>query len=159
LKSVHGSGKKKFELPFGEESDGTQRFLELLPALYLQQDEDPNAPIVYVIDELDRSLHPLLSRAFVEFFSMVAAERPIQLIFTTHETHLLDSELLRRDEIWFVEKGKDQVTNLTPLSEYSVRNDLRLERGYLHGRFGAVPIVSGFEGLMMEFEADSEPVH
>ena len=157
LTSVHGSGKQKFELPFVDESDGTKRFLELLPALYFHQNENPNEPLVFVIDELDRSLHPLLSRAFVEFFSMAAAERPIQLIFTTHETHLLDSELLRRDEIWFVEKANEQVTKLTPLSEYSVRKDLRLEKGYLHGRFGAVPVVSGFEELI-DYEIGSESV-
>jgi AAA15 family ATPase/GTPase len=157
LKSVHASGDDKFELPFAEESDGTQRFLELLPALYLHHQEEPNLPIVYVIDELDRSLHPLLSRAFVEFFSMSAADRKVQMIFTTHETNLLDSDLLRRDEIWFVEKGRDQVTKLTSLSDYSVRKDLRLEKGYLHGRFGAVPVVSGYEELM-EFEAESESV-
>lgn len=150
LKSVHGKGKQKFELPFAEESDGTQRFFELLPALYLQDGDDPAAPIVYFIDELDRSLHPLLSRAFVAFFSKVAANRPIQLIFTTHATHLLDSDLLRPDEIWFVEKGANQVTNLSSLSEFSVRNDLRLERGYLHGTFGAIPVVAGFENLLDE---------
>jgi len=158
LKSVHSSGKEKFELPFAEESDGTQRFLELLPALYLHHQQESNEPTVYVIDELDRSLHPLLSRAFIEFFSMSAAEHPVQLIFTTHETNLLDSDLLRRDEIWFVEKGRDQVTKLTSLADYSVRKDLKLEKGYLHGRFGAIPVVSGFDELM-EFEADSEPVH
>jgi len=158
LKSVHKSGKEKFELPFAEESDGTQRFLELLPALYLHHQQESSEPTVYVIDELDRSLHPLLSRAFVEFFSMSAAQHPVQLIFTTHETNLLDSDLLRRDEIWFVEKGRDQVTKLTSLADYSVRKDLRLEKGYLHGRFGAVPIVAGYEELM-EFDADSEPVH
>ena len=158
LRSVHSSGEDKFELPFAEESDGTQRFLELLPALYLHHEQESNEPTVYVIDELDRSLHPLLSRAFVEFFSMSAADHPVQLIFTTHETNLLDSDLLRRDEIWFVEKGRDQVTQLTSLADFSVRNDLRLEKGYLHGRFGAIPVVSGFEELM-EFESTSEPVH
>lgn len=158
LKSVHSSGKEKFELPFAEESDGTQRFLDLLPALYLHHEQESNEPTVYVIDELDRSLHPLLSRAFVEFFSMSAADRPVQLIFTTHETNLLDSDLLRRDEIWFVEKGRDQVTKLTSLADFSVRNDLRLEKGYLHGRFGAIPVVSGFEELM-DFESGPEPVH
>ena len=158
LKSVHSSGKEKFELPFAEESDGTQRFLELLPALYLHHQQESDEPTVYVIDELDRSLHPLLSRAFVEFFSMSAAEHPVQLIFTTHETNLLDSDLLRRDEVWFVEKGRDQVTKLTSLADFSVRKDLRLEKGYLHGRFGAIPVVSGFEELM-EFEAGSESVH
>ena len=157
LKSTHVSGKQKFDLPFAEESDGTKRFLELLSTLYPKLADVANTHSVFVIDELDRSLHPLLSRAFIELFSMSAAEHPVQLIFTTHETNLLDSDLLRRDEIWFVEKGRDQVTKLTPLADYSVRNDLRLERGYLHGRFGAIPIVSGFEELM-EFEADSESV-
>ena len=102
-------------------------------------------------------LHPLLSRAFISFFSIAAAHHPVQLIFTTHETNLLDSDLLRRDEIWFVEKGRDQVTNLTSLADFSVRNDLRLEKGYLHGRFGAIPVVSGFEELM-EFDGNREPV-
>ncbi len=64
-----------------------------------------------------------------------------QLIVTTHETHLLDQDLLRRDEIWFAEKDEKQQTHLYSLTELKVRNDLRIEKSYLQGRFGAIPFV------------------
>lgn len=123
-------------LPFHEEADGTQRLTHLLPALFQLQRE----PRVYVIDEIDRSLHPLLARKFVEFFLAACRGKPAQLIITTHETHFLDTELLRRDEYWFAE-NKAGATELYSLSDYRVRTDLKLDKGYLHGRFGAIPLL------------------
>jgi AAA15 family ATPase/GTPase len=70
------------------------------------------------------------------------------LIVTTHEAHLLNQELLRRDEYWFVEKDSGQQTQLISLSDFKVRNDLQIERGYLHGRFGGIPVI----GSMTEIE-------
>ena len=89
--------------------------------------------------------YPIYTRQ--QFFSDASKEKQNQLIITTHETHLLDSDLLRRDEIWFVEKGPKHASTLSSLSEFKIRNDLKLERGYLHGRFGAVPFVQGLERL------------
>lgn len=159
LRSKHTAGDDDFELPFADESDGTQRFLELLPALYPQATVENDRSTVYIIDELDRSLHPLLSRAFLQFFTDASRGKQNQLIITTHETHLLDSDLLRRDEIWFVEKGPEQASTLSSLSEFKIRNDLKLERGYLHGRFGAIPFVKGLERLFDLPEQESEAVH
>jgi AAA15 family ATPase/GTPase len=78
------------------------------------------------------------------------------LVVTTHETHLLDQDLLRRDEIWFAEKDPKQQTHLYSLTELKVRNDLRIEKSYLQGRFGAIPFVGGMEKLMQLVECPTE---
>ena len=158
LRSQHLVNKDHFELPFADESDGTQRFLELLPALYPLGEGKSDRAAVYVIDELDRSLHPLLSRAFLQFFTDASKGKQNQMIVTTHETHLLDSDLLRRDEIWFVEKSPQQTSTLSSLADFKIRNDLKLERGYLHGRFGAIPFVQGLEKLFDLSEHGTEVV-
>ena len=143
LASEHMVDETAYPLSFADESDGTQRFLHLLPALFHLQ----NRCNVYVIDELDRSLHPLLSHALLKFFVEVCPGACQQLIVTTHETHLLDQDLLRRDEIWFAEKDEKQQTQLYSLVDMSVRKDLRVEKSYLQGRFGAIPFVGGTEKL------------
>lgn len=143
LSTQHKVGADTYPLSFAEESDGTQRFLHLLPALYHLQNSDN----VYIIDELDRSLHPLLSHAMLKFFVEVCPRVRQQLIVTTHETHLLDLDLLRRDEIWFAEKDKQQQTRLYSLVDMKVRKDLRIEKSYLQGRFGAIPFLGGTERL------------
>lgn len=103
---------------------------------------------VYVIDELDRSLHPHLTYAFLKFFLESCPRAYQQVIVTTHEAHLLNQELLRRDEIWFVEKDKKQQTLLYSLADLNVRNNVRLEKGYLQGRFGAIPFIGDPRKLM-----------
>lgn len=132
----------RFDL--SEESDGTRRLLNLLPALHrLHKDGG-----VYVIDEVERSMHPLLIFKFMEFFLSGCGGERRQLIVTTHESNLLDQDLLRRDEIWFSEKDRSGATRLYSLSDYKVRNDLRLDKHYLQGRFGAVPFLGDVERLM-----------
>lgn len=124
--------------PFSEESDGTQRLTHLLPSLFQMKSQ----PVVYVIDEIDRSLHPLLSKGFVREFLKECAAKGSQLIFTTHDTSFLDLDLLRRDEIWFAEKKPAEgSTELYSLADFKVRKDLKIDKGYLQGRFGAVPPV------------------
>jgi AAA15 family ATPase/GTPase len=137
LAANHRVQNTTFSLPFPEESDGTQRCLHLLPALY----HLTTSKKVFVIDELDRSLHPLLSYAFLKFFVEFEPTAYRQLVLTTHETHLLDQELLRRDEVWFVEKDDKQQTQLYSLVDMKVRNDVRIEKGYLQGRFGGIPFI------------------
>lgn len=118
-----------------EESEGTRRFLNLLPILYDNQSEDR----VYIVDELDRRMHPHLVRAFLELFLNHTKSRS-QLIFTTHNVNLLDQDLLRRDEIWFIEKNLEKgYSDLYALTEHKVRKDLKLDKAYMHGRFGAIP--------------------
>ncbi|MEP3481129.1 MAG: AAA family ATPase [Fuerstiella sp.] len=143
LSAKHDVDGSSFSLPFDEESDGTRRFLHLLPALYYLT----HSPKVFVIDELDRSLHSLLSHALLKFFVEVCPGANQQLIVTTHETHLLDLDLLRRDEIWFVEKDDRQQTRLFSLADLKVRKDLRIEKSYLQGRFGGVPFIGGADKL------------
>jgi len=144
LAATHTVDKDCYSIPFQEESDGTQRCLNLLPALYHLS----TGCKVFVIDELDRSLHPHLSYAFLKFFIETCPGACQQLIVTTHETHLLNQDLLRRDEIWFVEKDKEQQTRLYSLADLNVRNDVRLEKGYLQGRFGGIPFIGDPKKIM-----------
>jgi hypothetical protein len=143
LVSEHHILPDTYYLPFSEESDGTQSLLPLLPILAAPHDQS----MVVVIDELDRSLHPLLCWEFVKFFSESCPGAHRQLIATTHEAHLLNQELLRRDEYWFVEKDEKQQTRLVSLDNFKIRNDLKIEKGYLQGRFGAIPLIGGMEAL------------
>ncbi len=127
------------EFGVNEESDGTQRLMHLVPALLSLQQRQPK---VIILDELDRRLHPLLTKFFLE--SALKCQElggHNQLMFTTHDTNLLSLDLLRRDEIWFVEKDGNGCSWLYSLSEFKIRPDLQIEKGYLAGRFGAVPFV------------------
>ncbi|MBR1556615.1 MAG: ATP-binding protein, partial [Prevotella sp.] len=125
-----------------EESDGSIRLLDFIPMLIdLQQNSS-----VYLIDEIDRSMHPMLSQKLLEcYFSALASERDSQLIFTTHECNLLDLEFIRADEVWFVEKDKNGASHLTSLAEYKPREDIR--KGYLQGRYGAIPFFAPVKNL------------
>ncbi|MBN2413759.1 ATP-binding protein [candidate division KSB1 bacterium] len=130
------------EFQFEDESDGTKRFIHLAPALV---DMIYNDKVIF-IDELDRRLHPLLSRAFVEIY-LKSRNPNSQLVFTTHESNLLDAKLFRRDEIWFTEKDATGSSHITSLAEYKERKDLNYQKGYLNGRFGAIPFLSGIENI------------
>ena len=128
----HGSAT--FEL--GDESLGTQRLFALAgPVLDILK-----AGRILIVDELDSSLHPLLVRRLVSLFHNPKINTAnAQLVFTTHDTTLLDPDLLRRDQIWFVEKNREQATTLYPFTDFSPRKKEAWERGYLMGRFGALP--------------------
>jgi uncharacterized protein len=137
------NGKAVFDL--GDESAGTRNLLFLSgPVIDIL-----SQGLTLVIDELDTSLHTLLVRELVQLFHNPKANAGgAQLIFTTHDTSLLDApDLLRRDQVWFVEKNRDQSTALVGLSEFSPRKNEALERGYLMGRYGGVPILSHSLGL------------
>lgn len=125
-------------LEIKDESDGTQRLLDLIPVLYLVL----NGDYVCFIDELDRSMHPKLSFNILEMFLDNRAKHESQLIVTTHETNLLNLNLLRRDEIWFVEKNKDGASSVFSLEEFVPRYDSDVRKGYLLGRFGGIPILN-----------------
>jgi AAA15 family ATPase/GTPase len=125
-------------LEIKDESDGTKRLLDLIPVLYLVL----NGDYVCIIDELDRSMHPKLSFNILELFLDSRAKHESQLIVTTHETNLLNLNLLRRDEIWFVEKSKDGSSSVFSLEEFIPRYDSDVRKGYLLGRFGGIPIVN-----------------
>ncbi|MEM9777116.1 MAG: ATP/GTP-binding protein [Chloroflexota bacterium] len=122
---------------FNEESDGTIRLIDLLCGFLTSLRNER----VFIVDELDRSLHPILSYNFVDFFLNATSGFPNQLIVTTHESFILDLDLLRKDEIWFVEKDKTGSTNLYSLEEFTPRADKDVRRGYLQGRYGAIPLI------------------
>lgn len=119
-----------------DESDGTIRLLDLLPILVANNDETD----VFIVDEFDRSIHPNLSYKFLELF-LCNKNTNSQLVATTHEENLLDLDLLRRDEIWFIEKDYQGSSNLYSLEEFQPRYDKNIRNGYLNGRFGAIPIL------------------
>lgn len=130
----HGEQDVLFRL--SEESDGTVRVLDLLEILLAGEGK------TYVIDELDRCLHPSLTYKFVETFLQIAKRKKIQLIVTTHESRLMDFDLLRRDEIWFVNKKTGGESDIYSLEEYNARFDQKIDKAYLEGRYGGVPIFS-----------------
>jgi hypothetical protein len=145
--ALHDCGTEKAaRLLLHEESDGSRRLLKLLPFLYRLTRQAG----VIVIDELERSMHPMLARKFIEFFLKAADNSESQLIFSTHESTLLDLDLMRRDGIWFTEKDQEGATHLYSLADFKVRKDLRIEKGYLEGRFGAIPFLGGIDRLMEE---------
>ncbi len=125
-----------------DESDGTQRLFDFIPAIH----ELTKTDSVFIVDELDRSLHSKLTYGIFELFLKLTQNNESQLIATTHEALLLDLELLRRDEIWFVEKNKNQ-SRLYSLDEFKVRNDKIVSKDYLLGRYGAIPIFKSFKNL------------
>lgn len=125
-----------------DESDGTQRLFDFIPAIYELSKTDS----IFIIDELDRSLHSKLTYGIFELFLKLTENNESQLIATSHESLLLDLELLRRDEIWFVEKEKNQ-SHLYSLDEFKVRNDKIVSKDYLLGRYGAIPIFKSFKNL------------
>lgn len=121
-----------------EESDGTQRLFDLIGRLIDVLEEAE----VLIIDELDRSLHPVLSINLVQMFNDPKINKNnAQLIFATHDSTLLDLENFRLDEVWLVEKDKESASRLYSLLEFKPREDESLQTGYLLGRYGAVPFV------------------
>jgi AAA15 family ATPase/GTPase len=129
-------GSATFEL--ADESEGTVRLFSFAGPIF---DIITNGKVL-VVDELDRSFHTLLVRQLVNLFqSPEYNKKNAQLVFTTHDTSLLQGELLRRDQIWFVEKEEDQSSSLYPLTDFSPRRQEAIEKGYLAGRYGGVPVL------------------
>jgi AAA15 family ATPase/GTPase len=145
LKTRHvGDDGSVVYFDFSKESSGTQRLTHLLPILV----DLFSSEKVYIIDELDRSLHPLLSKLFLETYLNTANQQNhSQLVFTTHDTHLLDLNLLRQDEIWFLEKNEQGASHLYSLVNLKMSSDLNIQKGYLQGRFGGIPFVGDPEQL------------
>ena len=129
------------DFEIAEESDGTRRLIDLMPALFtLLIPSTTNK--VFFIDELDRSLHPHLTKNIIELFLNNNINMNKQLVVSTHESCLLDLNLLRKDEIWFVEKNKDGESHIYSLEEFHPRADKDIRKGYLQGRFGAIPFLA-----------------
>ncbi len=124
------------------ESDGTQRLLDFIPMFDLLLKDD----LTFIIDEIDQSLHPNL---LVSLITKVLSDKTKgQFIFTTHESNLLDLKIFRQDEIWFCEKDNESGASvLYSLADYKPRYDLDIRKGYLIGRFGAIPFLADLETL------------
>ncbi len=147
VNTVHilDSGKKVL-LDLQDESDGTQKIFALAgPWL-----DTLEHGYVLIIDELHDNLHPLIVRFLVKMFHDPETNpRNAQLIFTTHDTSILDQEVFRRDQIWFCEKDESRSTMLVPLTDFRPRKKVEnLERGYLSGRYGALPYVRQIKTTM-----------
>ena len=125
-------------LPREAESAGTLSFLRAA----MTATSSLAAGHVLAIDELDTSLHPLLARSIVGLFqSPKTNPKGAQLLFTTHDTNLLDRRTLRRDQVWFTEKDGSGATCVYPLTDIKTRKTDNIQRGYLQGRFGAIPFI------------------
>lgn len=135
------------DMPFHiqDESLGTRRLFGISgPVLLALQKGE-----VFIVDELDSSLHPLLVRALVNLFhNSKTNPHGAQLIFNTHDTTLLDSAIFRRDQIWFSEKDNEGASHLYSLLEFGVRGTEAFGKGYMQGKYGAVPIIGNLEGLV-----------
>lgn len=134
----HRSAQGQATFDLVDESRGSQRFFAYAGPLFDILEKGRTL----IVDELDVSLHSLLVREIVQMFhDPERSTAGAQLIFTTHDTSLLQSGILRRDQVWLVEKDGDQASSVTPLSDFAVRKDAAIEKNYLAGRYGGVPIL------------------
>ena len=129
----HGNPQELFE--YSDESDGTQRLFDLIPLFY----EHQNNRVIF-IDEIDRSLHTNLTRRFLELFYSLTEKSDCQIIATTHDSNLLDLDLVRQDEIWFIKRLEDHSSKMYSLNRYKERYDKKIDKEYLLGRYDAIPI-------------------
>ena len=130
-----------YTLNMTEESDGTNSYFKLIGVVKKALD----LGTLLVADEMDAHLHPLLTKHLVSLFNSAEFNpKGAQLIFTSHNTNLLDLDVLRRDQIWFTEKDEQTAaTDLFSLYDFSIRKDAKVEKGYLIGRYGAIPFIKG----------------
>jgi predicted ATPase len=145
-----GADGKPVGMSMRDESDGTRRVIDLLPAFHALVAQREGG--VYVIDEVDRSLHTELTRSLLESYLLhCGADSRTQLLCTTHDALLLDQELLRRDEVWFAERDHTGASRLSSLGDFkSVRYDKDIRKSYLLGRFSGVPNITPFHGVLEE---------
>ena len=139
LYANYSVGDKYYRLDFWDESDGTKRLVWLLSRLIFLLEKEK----LIIIDEINAHFHPMLIFYLINLFhSSEGNKRNAQLIFTTHETSVLDQDVMRRDQIWFCEKDENQATRLYSLLDFKPRKGYEnLEAAYLAGRYGAVPMI------------------
>ena len=161
LVTYHANGDdSEIKFDIRQESDGSQRVIDLLPAFL-----DISAALsrkVFIIDEVDRSLHTLLTRQLIEsFLACCSPDSRSQLLFTTHDVLLMDQQLFRRDEMWVAERDNSGVSSLISFAEYKdVRYDKDIRKSYLQGRLGGVPriLLSGGLPGLCDNEQDQEAI-
>lgn len=137
-------GKNNKQVLFGlkEESDGTVRLLDFVPAFKSVISNKK----VFIIDEIERSIHPLLIKELVQKFSLDESSQG-QMIFTTHESNLLNQDFFRLDEIWFTEKNREGSTDLYSLNDFKEHKTIDIKKGYLNGRYGSIPFLGNLQDL------------
>ena len=140
-----GNATKTVTFPFRvNESEGTIKYFSLAYPIIDALDHGKRL----VVDEFDSKMHPLLTSRIIGLFnSRVTNPRNAQLIFTTHDTNLLNASLFRRDQIWFTQKDSFGASELYSLAEYKVRNSAPFEKEYLMGKYGGIPVIGQFERL------------
>ena len=143
--TVHRTDDAEISFDLTRESDGSQRLIDLLPA-FLDLSSGASER-VYVVDEMDRSLHTLLTRQLLErYLAGCTAETRTQLLFNTHDVLLMDQRWLRRDEMWITERSAAGDSGLLSFSEYrDARYDKDLRKSYLQGRLGGIPRITPTE--------------
>lgn len=145
------TGAVEFDLE-SDESAGTQKLFYLSGPIL----ESLQTGKILIVDELEARMHPLITCAIIRLFhSLETNPRRAQLIFTTHDTNLLDRSIFRRDQIWFVEKDSYGASHLYSLVEFKPRNDESYERNYLRGKYGAIPYLGDIQRMVMESEKKS----
>ena len=138
IKFEHYLNKRIVPFNMEDESDGTQRLLDLLPILFAMKEGNPS---IYCVDEIDRSLHTKLSQYLLNEFINNCDETNNQIIFTAHDVNLINLDNFRKDEIWFIEKNDLGESKLKPLSDFNLQNGQDALKAYLSGRFGAIPMI------------------
>ena len=149
LKSIetyhHKYENKKFvglePLSIGSESDGTKKLFELSGAIIEALDNGE----ILIIDELDNSFHTKMTEAIIKLFNSEKNIHNAQLIFASHDTNILTQKLFRRDQIWFTEKDIYGATHLYSLIDFGTRKDTSLEKNYLEGKYGSIPVITELE--------------
>jgi hypothetical protein len=135
---THSTALGSAEFDFSEESEGTKNLFGFsLPWLAFRTNSGPNN--ILVVDELDSSLHPKLVEALIR--KHIKAEEPCQLIFTTHDTHLMDTKLLRRDQLWVTDRDQNGATQLLSIHDFEGRESEDVEKRYYEGRYRGLPFV------------------
>lgn len=135
---------KLFE--FADESDGTKRLIDLLEVI-----SNYNNDKVFIIDELDRNFHPVMTKKFVDTFFKATENTNTQLIISTHEASIMDLDFLRKDEIWFAERANDFTTKIYSLDEFKIRDKNVIYKDYLEGRYGAIPLFKKYDSYIGEY--------
>ncbi|MBS1634469.1 MAG: ATP-binding protein [Bacteroidetes bacterium] len=127
------------------ESEGTKKYFNLI-GLFVKAILEGR---LVVIDEFDARLHTLLSKAIIKLFNSQKVKSNAQLLVASHDTALLDRNLLRRDQIYFVEKNEYGATRATSLVEYKPRKDSPFDKNYLEGKYGGIPFIEDLESLII----------
>ena len=140
LRFEHKLNNNATNFDIDDESDGTKRLLDLLPILFRM---DKKNTTIYFVDEIDRSLHTKLTKFLLKTFMKESEGLLNQFIFTAHDVNLINLNDFSKEEIWFIEKNNLGETTLKPFSDFETTENQDLVKGYLNGRFGAIPVIKG----------------